>query len=45
MGTRADGEPVLPGGLWCKKDVLKYLGVYLEDTVMQRNWKGVLEAV
>ncbi len=36
--------PRLPGGLEWKKDGFKYLGVYLGDeSMMQKNWEGVLE--
>uniref|UniRef100_A0A8C1S2L1 Reverse transcriptase domain-containing protein n=1 Tax=Cyprinus carpio TaxID=7962 RepID=A0A8C1S2L1_CYPCA len=36
--------PKLPGGLEWKKSGFKYLGVYLgDDSMMQKNWEGVLE--
>jgi len=38
------GFPKLPGGLEWKKGGFKYLGVYLgDDSMMQKNWEGVLE--
>lgn len=42
-GKWKNGFPILPGGLNWKKGGLKYLGVYLEVSVQQKNWDGIIE--
>ncbi len=45
-GKWSHGFPELPGGLFWKRDGLKYLGVYVgNDLMLSKNWEGVLEKV
>ena len=38
--------PVLPQNLTCRRDGLKYLGVFLgKETMVQKNWENVTETV
>ncbi len=43
VGKWERGVPTLPNGLTLKKDGLKYLGVFLGDSIIvQKNWEGII---
>ncbi len=45
-GKWSHGLPELPGGLFWKRDGLKYLGLYVGNyLILSKNWDGVLEKV
>ena len=45
VGDWGGRPPSLPGGLMWRRDGLKYLGVYLGNYVIVKNWEGLVDKV